>query len=69
MKMSKFLKQLHGLLREVYKLWVGWLNMFNMFKQSPNNKKVKNDWKLYLSCMVLTAIYLIVVLWMVKVRW
>lgn len=69
MKKSKLLKQLDGLLREVYKLWVDWLNMFNMFKPSPNNKKSKNDWKLYLSFVFLTVIYLILVLWMVKVRW
>lgn len=69
MKNSKFLKQFNGLLREVYKLWLSWVEMFNMFKRPPNNKKSKNDWKLLFTSIVLTTVYLILVLWMVKVRW
>lgn len=72
MKKSKILKQLHGLLREVYKLWLSWVSMFNMFKRPPNknkSKKNKNNWKLYLSCVLLTVIYLWIVFCMIKVRW
>ncbi|KAF5069639.1 hypothetical protein DSECCO2_231060 [anaerobic digester metagenome] len=69
MKRKKFYKHIHGLCKKANILWLSFVCVFNLSKRSENRKKSENDWKSLFLGVIFTVFYMVLVLWMVKVRW